>query len=138
MKMFEEQERRYEGDELKLESEGELSFYGLGIESIEDLDSELRGSCKKEHIDHMRIMHCDSLLSLYGIQQFPALLSLDLGSNSINSMLYLQGLHNLKNLNLSCNEISKVDSLQNLTSLVKLDLSHNSIMNLQGFINVKL
>jgi hypothetical protein len=47
----------------------ELSFYALDIEKIDDLDKHLENKNPK-NIKSLRVMHCNSLLSLKGIHSF--------------------------------------------------------------------
>ena len=59
----------------------------------------------------MRVMHCGLLTSMKGVSLFPNLRELNLSSNSLLSMAFLDGLTHLEILNLSCNKLTQVFNL---------------------------
>lgn len=83
------------------------------IESISDLvDKELGGKSKASKLTNLRVMHCNDLTSLKGIEKLTNLIELNLSSNNIMSMAGIEPLYKLTYLNLSCNKIQKIFSLK--------------------------
>eukprot|EP00347_Sterkiella_histriomuscorum_P016960 403351196 len=112
----------------------ELSFYGLNnIENIDDLIQREKVK-KANQIQILRVMHCTLLTSLKGIYQFSKVKELNLSSNGLMSMQFLDSLSSVEVLNLSCNKITQVFNLHSVSlSLRKLNLSYNRIVSLQYF-----
>lgn len=89
--------------------EKELSFYALECENIEDIirSQKVRGP---QEYTVFRVMHCGSLNSMKGVSLFSGLRELNLSSNGLLSMSFLDGLRRLEILNLSCNKLSQIAS----------------------------
>ena len=87
-------------------------------------------------IGSLRIMHCENLSNINGIQiqLFQNLKVLNLSSNNIEDISELQSLWKVEDLNLSCNKITKITGLDNmLRNLKKINMSHNRIASLEYF-----
>jgi len=120
-----------ETSHMPILNDSELSFYALDISSISELDV-----LHKENVKILRIMHCNNLVSLSGIENYQNLTELNCSSNSLNTISHIFSLKQLTTLNLSCNNIAIVPDLSSMISLEILNLSHNRISDLSGFINV--
>ena len=83
----------------------ELSFYALDVENIEDLVKKQKIT-NTHQITSLRIMHCNQLTSLKGIHLFSKVKELNLSSNGLMSMSFLESLTCVETLNLSCNKIT--------------------------------
>ena len=114
----------------------ELSYYALEeISSVSDLiqSQNLLALQGQHHITSLRIMHCQNLSNINGIQiaLFQNLVDLNLSSNNIEDISQLDVLTLVQDLNLSCNKITKVSGLKGMLSTVKkINLSHNRIASL--------
>ena len=105
----------------------EANIYAVeGVESISDLKSQFPAT-----VTNLRVMHCNDLTSLSGIQKLP-LVDLNLSSNSLLSMAGVEGLYKLRYLNLSCNKLQSITCLKLLQNLKTLILSHNRITCLRA------
>lgn len=65
--------------------------------------------------------------------------NLDLGSNSITHLSYIEKLSSLKYLNLNENQVAKIENISNLINLQQLSLSFNNITkieNLDSLVNI--
>jgi Leucine-rich repeat (LRR) protein len=92
------------GSEESSMREKELSFYALDCENIDDLirSQKVRGPSE---YTVLRVMHCNSLTSMKGVSLFSSLRELNISSNGLLSMSFLEGLLRLEVLNLSCNKL---------------------------------
>ena len=69
----------------------EVSYYALDIENLEDLVREEKVKMTHE-VGTLRVMHCNSLISLKGLHLFQNLTHLNLSSNSLQSMTFLDSM----------------------------------------------
>ena len=87
--------------------QNELSYYAIDIENVEDLAKSQKLSMNSAgSVATLRIMHCNNFASLKGIHIFSLVKDLNLSSNGIMSMSFLESLSNVETLNLSCNKIT--------------------------------
>lgn len=118
----------------------ELSYYALEIGSISDLIQQQNlFDYQSKVISSLRVMHCDQLSNLNGIQvqMFQNITDLNLSSNNIEDLNELSNLRNVKILNMSCNKIVNICGLESMMGkLEKLVLSHNRIASLVYFKNL--
>lgn len=105
----------------------EYSCYNDTIQSLNEIkEFQLKKYGK------IRILHCENLTSMDGIQDQDLLLDLNLSSNAIQRMECLHNMSQLQVLNLSCNNIRVINSLSGLFNLQKLNLSFNKISSLNN------
>lgn len=62
--------------------------------------------------------------------------NLDLGSNSITHLFYIEELSSLKYLNLNENQVTKIENINNLINLQSLSLSFNNITKIENLDNL--
>ena len=105
----------------------EYSCYNDTIQSL----NEIKEFQQKKY-GKIRILHCESLTSMDGVQDQDLLLNLNLSSNAIQRMECLHNMSQLQVLNLSCNNIRVINSLSGLFNLQKLNLSFNKISSLNN------
>ena len=74
----------------------------------------------------------NSISEIQGLENFPAMKSLDLSGNNISEISGLDHMEQLFNLNLSNNNISEIKGLENLKNLRFLRLSNNLIQEIKG------
>ncbi len=74
----------------------------------------------------------NSISEIKGLENFPAMKTLDLSNNNISEISGLDHMENLFNLNLSNNKISEIKGLDNLRNLRFLRLSNNLIQEIKG------
>ena len=117
----------------------EMSYYALEIGSISELfTSSVLNETQSKAVYTLRVMHCNNLSSLSGIELFSNLTELNCSSNQITRIDNLFGLTKLTTLNLSGNAISSIPDLSSLSSLEVLILSHNRISDISGLSNVRI
>jgi Leucine-rich repeat (LRR) protein len=80
----------------------------------------------------LKVMHCNSLTSTDGIEEYEGLEHLDLSLNQLEAF-NADRLSELIYLNLSCNSIKLAPNLKHFRELVTLNLSHNRIEDLSPF-----
>jgi len=100
-----EEARSFNDSEEATRREKELSQYGLDAENIEEIIRTQKVKNPQEY-SVLRVMHCSRLTSMKGVSLFVNLRELNLSSNGLLSMSFLEGLKNLEVLNLSCNKLT--------------------------------
>ena len=86
----------------------EAAYYGMtDVESIEEVVGRLREKCQRpDFVQVLRVMHCNELTSLKGINVFQNLVDLNISSNNLITMSGLETIMQLQTVNLSCNKIA--------------------------------
>ena len=113
--------------------EREISIYAAEGNIIEELEELANlNTIERKNLLCLRIMHCNNLSTLHGIQQFLGLTQLYASSNNLQRMIGVSGLINIQVLVLTCNEIAVIEGLDEMVCLKKLELGHNRIRALKG------
>jgi len=74
----------------------------------------------------------NSISEIKGLENFPAMKTLDLSNNNISEISGLNHMDNLFKLNLSGNNITEIKGLENLKNLRFLNISNNLIQEIEG------
>lgn len=126
-----EEARSFNESEDLTRREKEISFYALDAENIEEI---IRTQKVKNPMEYsiLRVMHCARLTSMKGVSLFVNLRELNLSSNGLLSMSFLESIKNLEVLNLSCNKLTQIGQhlIHFSQTLRKLILSHNRLVSL--------
>ena len=105
----------------------EYSCYNDTIQSLSEIAEFLSVNYGK-----IRVLHCENLTSMQGIENQHDLLDLNLSSNALQRIESLHNMSQLQVLNLSCNNIRVINCLSGLFNLQKLNLSFNKISSLNN------
>lgn len=120
--------------ESRLLSNISVSVVGGNFKSVEDVASK---QLKKASTStSLSIVHCESLVTMRGLQRFPLLTNLTLSGNNLSRIEYLENVPSLVKLDLSANRLTTIEGLTTLLSLEILDLSGNMIASIQGLLPI--
>jgi hypothetical protein len=108
------------------------TFYALPISNITQLKPKIPDP---KSIKVLKVLHCNSLVSSEGIEEYESLEHLDLSLNQLESF-NSESLTEVIYLNLSWNSIKQAPNLNNFLDLVTLDLSHNRIEILEPLVEL--
>ena len=105
----------------------EYSCYNDTIQSLTEI-----AEFQSVNYGKIRVLHCENLTSMQGIENQHDLLELNLSSNALQRIEGLHNMNQLQVLNLSCNNIRVINCLSGLYNLQKLNLSFNKISSLNN------
>jgi Leucine-rich repeat (LRR) protein len=97
---------------------------------VRDIAEIIEKNKESVNCREIRILHCEKLVSVRGIEQCKMLVDVNLSSNSLENIDGMKALVNLQNLDLKANRIRSLKPIETLTHLKKIDASQNELKSL--------